>query len=77
MGLFSRLFGKGNNDQSSVIGHILTVVGGFFLVLPTMQGGPELIQSLIGSLNPKMQALASLFLIYIGAAKAAQLPAGK
>jgi hypothetical protein len=74
MGLFNKLFGAGNNDQSSVIGHALTVLGGFLMVLPTMPGGAEFIQGTIGQLNPVAGTLLGFFLTYIGAAKAVQTP---
>jgi len=74
MGLFSRLFGKGNNDQSSVTGHILATLGGFLMTLPVMPGGAEFIQGTIGSLNPVAGTLLGFFLTYIGAAKASKLP---
>lgn len=74
MSIFSKLFRAENNDRQSILGHFIATVGGFLLFLPTVPGGQELITQTIGSLNPKTQALISLFLLYIGAAKAGQVP---
>ena len=74
MDVFSNLFRRENNDVGTIFGHLIATLGGFLAFLPTVEGGSQLLQALIGSLNPKTAALISFFMLYLGAAKAGQVP---